>query len=186
MSSLVIISHVKDGCDLALKEKLGADIINIIREHHGTSLVSYFYEKAKKDKDPSIRSLPETDFRYPGPKPQTREAGLVLLGDVVEASSRILSNPTPSRIKSVVRERIERVFSDGQLDECELTLHDLNKIAESFIMILNGLFHHRIEYPEPVIRETNGIIKEINNGLVDRKQAKKNKGKLAPAPAVGE
>lgn len=186
MSSLVIISHVKDGCELAGKLKLGAEIINIIREHHGTSLVTYFYEKAKKDKDRSIRSLPETDFRYPGPKPQTREAGLVLLGDVLEASSRSLSNPTPARIKTLVRERIERVFSDGQLDECELTLHDLNKIAESFTMILNGIFHHRIDYPEPVIREQNGARKENGNGIVDRKPAEKNKNRSAAVTAVGK
>ncbi len=186
MSSLVIISHVKDGCDLAKKIKLGKEITDIIREHHGTSLVSFFYEKAKKDKDPSIRSLPETDFRYPGPKPQTREAGLVLLGDVVEASSRSLSNPTPSRIKTLVRERLERVLSDGQLDECGLTLHDLNKIAESFTMILNGIFHHRIDYPEPVIRETNGTRKENGNGTFDRKQAEKNKGRAEAAAALGE
>jgi putative nucleotidyltransferase with HDIG domain len=185
MSSLVIISHVKDGCNLANKIKLGSQITNIIREHHGTSLVSYFYEKAKKDKDPSIRSLPESDFRYPGPKPQIREAGLVLLGDIVEASSRSLSNPTPSRIKTLVRERIDRVFSDGQLDECELTFHDLNKIAESFNLILNGSFHHRIDYPEPAIRELNGI-KKGNNGFVDRKPAEKNKARSATAAAVGE
>ncbi|MDO9585935.1 MAG: hypothetical protein Q7I93_05570, partial [Syntrophales bacterium] len=185
MSSLVIISHVKDGCDLANKIKLSSQITNIIREHHGTSIVSYFYEKAKKDKDPSIRSLPESDFRYPGPKPQIREAGLVLLGDIVEASSRSLSNPTPSRIKTLVRERIDRVFSDGQLDECELTFHDLNKIAESFNLILNGIFHHRIDYPEPAIRELNGIKKE-NNDFVDRKQAEKNKARSASAAAVGE
>ena len=186
MSSLVIISHVKDGCELAGKLRLGAEIVSIIREHHGTSLVTFFYEKAKKDKDSSIRSLPETDFRYPGPKPQTREAGLVLLGDVLEASSRSLSNPTPSRIKTLVRDRIERIFTDGQLNECELTLHDLNKIAESFTMILNGIFHHRIDYPEPVIRDQNGARKESSNGIVNRKPAEKNKSRFAAVTTVGK
>ncbi len=185
MSSLVIISHVKEGCDMASKEKLGPEIINIIREHHGTGLVSFFYGKAKKDKDPSIRSLPESNFRYPGPKPQTKEAGLVLLGDVVEASSRTLSNPTPSRIKTLVRERIERIFTDGQLDESELTFHDLYKIADSFIMILNGIFHHRIDYPEPASRESNGYRKE-NNDSSDRKQAEKDKGRSASSAAGGK
>ncbi len=155
MSTLVIISHIKDGCELAKQAKLGAEIINIIREHHGNSLVRYFYDKAKKDDDASIRALPESDFRYPGPKPQTREAGLVLLGDVIEASSRILSNPTPSRIRNLVRERIERVFMDGQLDECELTLHDLNNISETFIRILTGIFHQRIDYPSAPVQEHN-------------------------------
>ncbi len=171
MSSLVIISHVKDGCEIAQEVRLGNLITDIIRQHHGTGLVSFFYDKAKKDKDISIRSLPESDFRYPGPKPQTREAGLVLLGDVLEASSRTLTNPTPSRINNLVKERIERVFADGQLDECEITLKDLNKITESFARILNGIFHHRIDYPESGRKESNGI----NNGNSDRKSTDKNK-----------
>lgn len=158
MSALIIISHVKEGCELAMKAKLGQPIINIIREHHGTSLISYFYDKAKKNKDESIRSLTESDFRYPGPKPQTKEAGLVMLGDVIEASSRTLTNPTPARIRSLVRERIARIYTDGQLDECELTLRNLNTIAETFTRILTGIFHHRVEYPEapPKQKETNG------------------------------
>jgi putative nucleotidyltransferase with HDIG domain len=176
MSSLIIITHVKDGYELGDKAGLGRKIKNVIREHHGTSLVSYFYEKSRKDRDPSIRSLPESDFRYPGPKPQSREAGLVLLGDVIEASSRTLSNPTPSRIKSLVRDRIERVFMDGQLDECELTLRDLNKIADSFNRILNGIFHHRIDYPKTVIKDVPGNGKD-NNGNTDRKSSEKNKRK---------
>lgn len=148
MSSLIIISHVKEGSELASQVKLGQPIINIIREHHGTSLVSYFYDKAKKNKDESIRSLTDSDFRYPGPKPQTKEAGLIMLGDVIEASSRTLTNPTPGRIRSLVRERIERVYMDGQLDDCELTLRNLNTIAETFTRILTGIFHHRVEYPD--------------------------------------
>jgi hypothetical protein len=156
MSSLIIISHVKEGWELASKVKLGQPIINIIREHHGTSLVSYFFDKAKKNKDESIRSLTESDFRYPGPKPQTKEAGLVMLGDVIEASSRTLSNPTPARIRSLVRERIERIYMDGQLDDCELTLKNLNTIAETFTRILTGIFHHRVDYPEAIAKEPNG------------------------------
>ncbi len=169
MSSLVIISHVKEGCELAQEAKLGQPIINIIREHHGTSLVSYFYDKAKKNKDESLRSLTENDFRYPGPKPQTREAGLVMLGDVIEASSRTLTNPTPARIRSLVRERIEKVYMDGQLDDCELTLKDLNTIAETFTRILTGIFHHRIDYPEAPHKETNG--KKDANDYSNRKSA---------------
>ncbi len=156
MSSLIITSHVKEGCELASQVKLSQPIINIIREHHGTSLVSYFFDKAKKDKDESIRSLTESDFRYPGPKPQTKEAGLVMLGDVIEASSRTLSNPTPARIRSLVRERIDRIYADGQLDDCELTLKNLNTIAETFTRILTGIFHHRVDYPESPPKDTNG------------------------------
>ena len=174
MSALVIISHIKDGCELAKEAKLGAEIVNIIREHHGNSLVRYFYDKAKKDDDASIRALPESDFRYPGPKPQTREAGLVLLGDVIEASSRILSNPTPSRIRNLVKERIEGVFMDGQLDECELTLRDSNSISETFTRILTGIFHQRIDYPMPHVREIN--VKPIHYyETAYRKQAEKSK-----------
>jgi hypothetical protein len=172
MSSLIIISHVKEGHELALKVKLGQPIINIIREHHGTSLVSYFYEKAKKNKDESIRSLAESDFRYPGPKPQTKEAGLVMLGDVIEASSRTLSNPTPARIRSLVRERIQRIYTDGQLDDCELTLKNLNTIAETFTRILTGIFHHRVEYPQTSPKETNG--KKESNESANRKSAEAN------------
>ena len=130
----------------------------------------FFYDKAKKDKDESIRSLSESDFRYPGPKPQTKEAGLVMLGDVIEASSRTLSNPTPARIRSLVRERIERIYMDGQLDESELTLKNLNTIAETFTKILTGIFHHRVDYPESAQKETNGK-KEIDE-ITDRKQSK--------------
>ncbi len=168
MSGLIIISHVKDGCELASHAKLGRQIINIIQQHHGTSIVSYFYDKAKKDKDESIRALSESDFRYPGPKPQTKEAGLIMLGDVIEASSRTLSNPTPARIRSLVRERIEGIYMDGQLDECELTLSNLNTIAETFTKILTGIFHHRIDYPEAAPKETNG--KKDTHENTNRKQ----------------
>jgi len=168
MSGLIIISHVKDGCELAAQAKLGRPIINIIRQHHGTSIVSYFYDKAKKDKDESIRSLSESDFRYPGPKPQTKEAGLIMLGDVIEASSRTLTNPTPARIRSLVRERIEGIYMDGQLDECELTLSNLNTIAETFTKILTGIFHHRVDYPESSPKETNG--KKDSHESSNRKQ----------------
>jgi putative nucleotidyltransferase with HDIG domain len=166
MSSLIIISHVKEGYELATQAKLGKPIIDIIREHHGTSLVSYFYDKAKKNKDESIRSLTESDFRYPGPKPQTKEAGLVMLGDVIEASSRTLTNPTPARIRSLVRERIEKVYMDGQLDDCELTLRNLNTIADTFTRILTGIFHHRVDYPESNVRE-----------LTSRKESHENSNK---------
>ena len=174
MSSLVIISHVKDGCALADEYKLGRPIKDIIRQHHGTSIVSYFYEKAKKDKDISGQSTTlESDFRYPGPKPLSKEAGLVLLGDVIEASSRALKDPTPSRIKNHVVTRIRQVLAEGQLDESELTLRDLSKIGESFNRILTGIFHHRIDYSEPSI-EVNGGSKE-NNAGISKKSARKNK-----------
>ena len=171
MSSLVIISHVKEGCELAQKHKLGKAITDIIKQHHGMSIVSYFYDKAQKDKDPSIRSIPESDFRYPGPKPQTREAGLVLLGDVVEASSRTLTDPTPSRIRNLVQSRIRHIFTDGQLDDCELTLNDVNGIVESFVRTLTGIFHQRIEYSAESSSKSLG--KREFNGYTDFKPAEK-------------
>ncbi len=174
MSSLIIINHVRDGCELAMQHNLGKVITDIIRQHHGTSVVSYFYEKAQKDKDPSVRLIPETEFRYPGPKPQTREAGIVLLGDIVEASSRTLSEPTPSRIRNLVQNRIKSAFLDGQLDECDLTLSDLNKIAEVFSRTLSGIFHHRIDYPES--SRESGKARENHVGP-DQKQAEKSKAR---------
>ena len=146
MSSLILIAHIKDGVEIARKNKLGQVIIDTIRQSHGTSLISYFYEKAKQQKGENAVKI--DNFRYPGPKPQTREAGLVMLSDMVEAASRTLANPTPSKIQGLVQNLINKAFSDGQLDDCELTLKDLHKIAKSFYKILSGIHHHRIEYPE--------------------------------------
>jgi len=163
MSSLILISHVKDGVELAKQHRLGREIIDIIRQHQGSRLISYFYQKAKEQsRGRGNRSSPvkEEDFRYPGPKPQTKEAGLVLLADAVEAASKTLVDPTPARIKGMVQKIINNVFSDGQLDECELTLKDLNQIARSFIKTLSGIFHSRIEYPEPTTKGEIGKKKE--------------------------
>jgi len=166
MSSLILIAHIKDGVEIAKQNKLGNAIIETIRQSHGTSLISYFYDKARQLKGESGVNI--DDFRYPGPKPQTREAGLVMLADAVEAASRTLSNPTPARILGLVQNLINKIFSDGQLDNCELTLKDLHNIAKSFNKILNGIYHHRIEYPEKQLL-TNGTGK---NGSFDRQQAK--------------
>ncbi len=155
MSSLILISHVKDGVELARQYRLGKEIIDIIGQHHGTSLITYFYEKAKEQgekKGGKCIPVEEADFRYPGPKPQTKEAGLVMLADVVEAASKTLVDPTPARIQGMVQRMVNKIFSDGQLDECELTLKDLHEIAKSFNKTLSGIFHHRVEYPEPTPR----------------------------------
>jgi len=168
MSSLIIISHVKHGVEMAKKHKLGKSIIDTIQQHHGSSMITYFYEKAKQIKGES--TVNEDDFRYPGPKPQTREAGLVMLADVVEAASRVLENPTPARIQGLVQKLINKIFSDGQLDNCELTLKDLHNIAKSFNKILNGIHHHRIEYIDSSTK-TNGKGKP-KNGSPDRKSTK--------------
>jgi putative nucleotidyltransferase with HDIG domain len=152
MSSLILTSHIKDGVEIARRYKLGKVITDIIEQHHGTGLISFFYEKAKKIKGEHAVNVEH--FRYPGPKPQTREAGLVLLADAVEASSRTLENPTPARIKGQVQKIIHNLLLAGQLDDCELTLKDLSKIADSFNKTLTGIYHHRIEYPNG-----NGTVK---------------------------
>jgi hypothetical protein len=145
MSSLIITNHVKDGVELARKYKLNQAIIDFTEQHHGTSLIFYFYqralEKVEADEIPK-----EEGFRYPGPKPQTKETAVVLLADSVEAASRTLSEPTPARIKGLVRKIINNKFIDSQLDQCELTLKDLEVIGETFARILMGIFHSRVEY----------------------------------------
>jgi hypothetical protein len=149
MSSLILIAHVKDGVDLAQKHRLGESIVDIIRQHHGTNTISYFFHKAQTQAAKPNQVKME-DYRYPGPRPQTKEAGLVLLADQVEAASRTLTDPTPARIQGMVQKIINNVFADGQLDECELTLKDLHHIARSFNKILSGIFHQRIQYPQTI------------------------------------
>ncbi len=149
MSALILISHVKEGVELVQKYKIGDEIIDIIKQHHGTSLIKFFYNKALELKKKGLKDeIDEKDFRYPGPKPQTKEAGIVMLADVVEAASRSLQDPTPARIKGLVKNMVDSYFNDGQLDECELTLKDLTKIKEVFTKILTGIFHQRVEYPD--------------------------------------
>ncbi|NSW87797.1 MAG: HDIG domain-containing protein, partial [Syntrophobacteraceae bacterium] len=154
MSSLILISHVKEGVELARQHRLGKDITDIISQHHGKSFISFFYnkalearEKAKSGKAAALPPINIDDYRYPGPKPQTKEAGLVMLADMVEAACRSLTEPTPARIQGMVNRLINNAFSDGQLDECELTLKDLHHIAKHFNQILATVHHKRIEYP---------------------------------------
>lgn len=169
MSSLILISHVKDGVEMARENHLGERIGHIIQQHHGTSLISYFYQKAKEKENPEMESINEKDFRYPGPKPQTKEAGIVMLADSVEAASRALTEPTPSRITSLVQRITNNIFLDGQLEECELTLKDLQKIQESFIRILTAFFHQRIDYPASTSSDST---KKRNDEDLDSKSAK--------------
>ncbi|MDH3972896.1 MAG: HDIG domain-containing protein [Deltaproteobacteria bacterium] len=174
LSSLIIIGHVKDGMELAKEYKLGKEITDIIPQHHGTRLIRLFYQKAKDQEDPHVHSVNEKDFRYPGPKPQTKEAGLVMLADAVEAAARTIQEPTPARIQSVVKKIIGDIFADGQLDECELTLKDMNEIAKSFNRILNGIFHARIDYPDPDDEGKKGI--KVNDGT-DKRKKETDRGK---------
>jgi putative nucleotidyltransferase with HDIG domain len=146
MSSLVIGNHVKEGVDLAQRYHLNRQVIDIIQQHHGTSLMYFFYKRALEEMA-ADGPLKEQDYRYLGPKPQTKEAAVVLLADSVEASSRTLSDPTPGKIRNMVQRIINNKFIDNQLDECDLTLRDLYKISEAFVRVLIAAFHVRTEYP---------------------------------------
>lgn len=148
MSALILLSHVKKGTELAQKNNLGQEIIDIIQQHHGTRMMQFFYQKAL-----NIGEKPQdSNYCYPGPKPQSKEAAILMLADSVEASSRTLSDPTPARIKSHIDKIIKGIFAEGQLDESELTFKDLHYISENFQKILIGLFHQRIAYPETKIQ----------------------------------
>ena len=147
MSKLVIINHVKDGIALAKKYKLNSAIIDFIEQHHGTSLVFYFYLRALEEKK-NKEDVSEEVFRYIGPKPQTKETAIVLLADSVEAACRSIETPNAQRIEEIVHTVINNKFIDGQLDECDLTLKDLHKIAKTFMHILSAIYHSRVEYPE--------------------------------------
>ncbi|MGN7611160.1 HD family phosphohydrolase [Magnetococcales bacterium HHB-1] len=151
MSAKVIMSHIKDGVELAVQHKLGGPILDAITEHQGTGLLRYFYNKALRDSTKKGEMINEEDYRYPGPKPQSRESGILMVADSVEAASRLLKNPSPSQIQSLVRRIIDSKISDGQLDECNLTLRELAMIEEAFYRVLTlGFFHHRIEYPDQI------------------------------------
>lgn len=146
LSTLILTSHVKDGVEMGKEEKLPQGIIDIIEQHHGSGLVSYFYHKALESD--RTETISEEEFRYEGPKPQTREAAIVMLADSVEAAVRSLHNRTPGRVEGLVRKIIKDKLNDGQLDECDLTFRDLDVIATSFVRVLSGIFHSRVEYPD--------------------------------------
>jgi cyclic-di-AMP phosphodiesterase PgpH len=147
MSTLVITNHVKDGVELAVKHKLGNAIRDIIEQHHGTGIITYFYHHALESKKQN-QDISEESFRYPGPKPQSKESAIVMLSDSVEAASRVLQAPTPQKLKELVRKIINNKFIDRQLNECDLTLKDISNISESFVKILSGTYHSRVEYPD--------------------------------------
>lgn len=161
MSALIIIAHVKEGVDLALKNRLNSRIVDIIRQHHGTSLVSYFHKRAIQQQEDArlggkimnmraedIPEVREESFRYPGPLPQTKEAALIALADSVESASRSLERTTPQRIEDLVNEIVEARIAEHQLDECPLTLAEIHRAAESFRFTLVNMLHARIAYPK--------------------------------------
>jgi len=176
LSSLIITSHVKDGLEMAKDNKLPLQIQDIIAQHHGDSLVSFFYHKALEE----YENVPEETFHYEGPKPQTKEAALVALADNVEAAVRSMKQPTSGRVEGFVRKIIKDKLNDGQLDQCDLTFQDLDRIAMAFVRVLSGIFHSRVEYPEmPSIREnaSNTMHKKLTRevGKEDGESSQKEK-----------
>lgn len=157
MSALILTNHIKEGVELARAHRLGPEIIDIINQHHGTSLITYFYQKAKSLEEAEGHGADEANFRYPGPKPQTKEAGLVMLADAIEAASKTIPDPTPDKIQWLSQKIVNKIFTDGQLDECELTLKDLHSITKSFNRVFAGIYHQRIDYPEPAYIKEGGI-----------------------------
>jgi putative nucleotidyltransferase with HDIG domain len=147
MSCLVLASHVKEGLEIAEHLRLPGKIANAIPQHHGTRLMTYFFQKAKSDPRIQEQEVLESSFRYPGPKPQSKETAILMIVDAVEAASRTLSDPTPAQIQGMVKRLIDSIVADGQFDECEITLKDLDLISQSCLKVLCGIFHHRIDYP---------------------------------------
>jgi putative nucleotidyltransferase with HDIG domain len=167
MSALIITAHVKDGIDLAVKHKLNPRIIEVIQEHHGDSLVYFFYRKAQEQKKAELEKvdrrlenpedLPkveEKNFRYPGPRPCTKESGIICLADTIESASRTLRKPTPAKIRALVEELVRAKINDGQLDNCPLTLGELALVKDSFAKTLRSMLHSRIGYQKPDDKST--------------------------------
>jgi putative nucleotidyltransferase with HDIG domain len=176
MSAMIIRRHVTDGIALAKHYGLGEQITAGIAQHHGNTLIHVFYHKACEQAEPG-QVVNEADYRYPGQKPQTREAALVMLGDSIEAASRALADPTAARLQGLVNRIISSKFADGQLEECDLTLRDLHTIAKSFQTVLTGIYHHRLAYPD-VLQEN---VKKGSRVDLDSKSPRSAEDDLADA-----
>lgn len=147
MSALIIAAHVKEGVEMAKKARLPEPIVTAIREHHGTKLIRYFYQKALTRSDPAQGPVRETEYRYPGPKPSTRILGILMIADAVEAASRTLIEPTPAKIRAMIQTIVDDCLRDGQFDDCDLTMRDLAIIVDALEHSVTTVFHHRIDYP---------------------------------------
>jgi cyclic-di-AMP phosphodiesterase PgpH len=180
LSSLVITSHIKDGIEMAREYRLPVTFHDVILQHHGTSLVTYFYSQVADLENPSPAL--ETQFRYSGPKPRSKEAAIVMLADVVEAASRSLAKPTPVRLESLVQKVIDEKLQDGQLQQSELTFKDVARIEESFVKTLSSTLHARIEYPDVLTPDGKKL---TTNGDSDTERAEPA-GQSEPPPADRE
>ena len=147
MSALVVSNHVKAGLELAREHRLPEPVLDAIATHHGNKLIRYFYSRAKEQEDPDHGEVTDQEFRYPGPRPRSKEMGIIHLADAVEAASRTLQEPNPTRIQDMIDQIVKNAFDDGQLDDCELTLKDIEKVGAAFFWVLSNAFHNRIDYP---------------------------------------
>jgi len=149
MSLLVIIGHVKDGIELAREYRVPRAIIHFIESHHGTTLVEYFFHAAKQRAEEAgdKESPQEVEFRYPGPKPNTREAAILMLSDCVESATRAMADPTPGQIEGLVHDLAQKRLLDGQFDQCPMTLAELSKVKEAILARVGAIHHGRIAYP---------------------------------------
>jgi len=175
MSTLVIVNHVKEGVELAKKLRLPRKIREIIAQHHGSSLVKYFYHKAKEKYDPEMQKIGEETYRYPGPPPESKEAALILLADSVEAASRSLKTASRENLKRVIKDVIENYIQDGQLDECDFSLKELRTIATTFLSTLITVYSPRVEYP--------GFDFEMKEKKIEKKQKSNDRNNQSPAQA---
>jgi putative nucleotidyltransferase with HDIG domain len=147
MSALVIQSHVKEGLKMAREAKLPLPVRQGIATHHGTKLIRYFFNRAQEERSDEKTEIRESDYRYPGPKPGSKEMGILLLADAVEAAARTLETPSPGKIQGMIDQIFSNVLEDDQLDDCDLTFSDLDKVASAFLWVLTNMYHHRIDYP---------------------------------------
>jgi putative nucleotidyltransferase with HDIG domain len=191
MSALILKDHVKDGVRILKEQGYPTPIVDICAEHLGTTLIQYFHNKAKESAEEAGLPQPdESDYRYPGPKPQTREAALVFLADSVEAAAKSIPEPTHDRLKGMVHRIINMKFLDGQFEECDLTLKDLHEIAAAFTRILTGIYHHRPQYPhqreEEKARSAGRGKKESRARLPANGRSRSSEGRSEDAPPEGE
>jgi hypothetical protein len=170
MSCRILAGHIKDGLELAKAAGIPEAVRDMIPQHHGTRIMTYFYEKAKEQKNSENREIQEAEFRYPGPKPQSREAAILMMADSVEAASRTLSDPSPTEIQGLIDRLVGDVVADNQLDECDITIREIHTVKESFFKVIRGVYHHRIDYP--------GYDFKLPQGRVD--------GTPPPNPATNE
>jgi membrane-associated HD superfamily phosphohydrolase len=151
VSLLIIIGHVKDGMEMAREYNLPTSLFPFIQQHHGTTLVEFFYHRAcqneTRETGEQQPTISETQYRYPGPKPKSKEVAVVMLADAVESATRAMSEPTASRIETLVHDLAMKRLMDGQFDECDLTMRDLERIERALVKTLLGIYHGRIAYP---------------------------------------